>query len=237
MRKLILSSLILVSFISLTFAQQKDSTRYKLTWKKAALPAAFMIVGFTQVGHESKELQVDLREDFPFFKSRLDNIVQYIPAGAFLFNGYFGVEPHQNFKSRAIITAISYATMAITVNILKKTIHETRPDASGDNSFPSGHTATAFTGAELFHQGLKNSAPILSYAAYPIAASVGIYRLLNNKHYLSDVIVGAGIGILSTKLAYSVYHPKTSTKPQKFSLNFSPAKVLGQNGFSISGRF
>ncbi|TKB97690.1 phosphatase PAP2 family protein [Pedobacter cryophilus] len=234
MRKLILSILILVSFISLTFAQQKDSTRYKLTWKKAALPAAFMIVGFTQVGHESKELQVDLREDFPFFKSQLDNVAQYIPAGAFLLNGYL---PHQNFKSRAIVTAISYATMAITVNILKKTIHETRPDASGDNSFPSGHTATAFTGAELFHQGLKNSAPVLSYAAYPIAASVGIYRLLNNKHYLSDVIVGAGIGILSTKLAYSIYHPRMSIKPEKFILNFSPAKVLGQNGFSISGRF
>ena len=237
MRKLILNVVILILWSTATFAQQKDSTNYKLTWKKAFLPAALIIVGFTQVGHESKELQVDLKEDFPFFKSRLDNVAQYIPAGAFLLNGYFGVDPHQNFKSRAIVTVISYATMAITVNILKKTIHETRPDASGDNSFPSGHTATAFTGAELFHQGLKNSSPVLSYAAYPIAAGVGIYRLLNNKHYLSDVIVGAGIGILSTKLAYSIYHPKDNNKLSKYAFSVTPANLFGISGLTFVSSF
>ena len=69
MRKLILGLFIFFSCISLSFAQQKDSLRYKLTWKKAILPTALIIVGFTQVGHESQELQVDLKEDFPFFNS------------------------------------------------------------------------------------------------------------------------------------------------------------------------
>lgn len=236
MKKSVLLILFL-SFFNWTFAQVKDSTRYKLNLKNIAIPTSIMVIGFSQVGHESEELQIDLQEDFPFFKSRLDDIAQYIPLSAVLLSSSLGLKTKNDFKSRFIYSAISYATMGLTVNILKKTISETRPDNSGNNSFPSGHTAFSFTGAEIFHQELKGTHPVLSYAGYPLAAGVGIYRMLNNKHYLSDVLVGAGLGMLSAKLAYAIYHPKTTTKSDKLSINFSPSQVLGKNGFILSARF
>ena len=233
-------SLCIISLLILfygAFAQRNDSARYKLNFKKLAIPTSIMVIGFTQVGHESKELQVDLQEDFPFFKSRLDDVAQYIPLSAVLLSGSLGLKTKNDFKSRFIYSAISYSVMGLSVNILKKTIKETRPDNSDNNSFPSGHTAFSFTGAEIFHQELKEIHPILSYAGYPLAAGVGIYRMLNNKHYLSDVLVGAGLGMLSAKLAYAIYHPKTTDKKDKLSLNFSPSHVLGKNGFTLSATF
>jgi hypothetical protein len=235
--KKFLSLILLFLSISGVFAQVKDSTRYQLNLKNLAIPTSIMIIGFTQLGHESKELQLDLQEDFPFFKSRLDDLAQYLPLSAVLISGSLGLKTAHDFKSRLIYSAISYATMGLTVNILKKTITETRPDNSGNNSFPSGHTAFSFTGAEIFHQELKESHPVLSYAAFPLAAGVGIYRMLNNKHYLSDVLVGAGLGILSAKFAYAIYHPKISNKEDKLSLNFAPTNVLGKNGLMVTARF
>ena len=233
-------SLCIISLLILfngAFAQRNDSARYKLNFKKLAIPTSIMVIGFTQVGHESKELQVDLQEDFPFFKSRLDDVAQYIPLSAVLLSGSLGLKTKNDFKSRFIYSAISYSVMGLSVNILKKTIKGTRPDNSSNNSFPSGHTAFSFTGAEIFHQELKENYPILSFAGYPIAAGVGIYRMLNNKHYLSDVLVGAGLGMLSAKFAYAIYHPKKTYKKDNLSLNFSPSHVLGKNGFTFSATF
>lgn len=224
-------------FINGAFAQVNDSSRYHLNFKNMVIPAAVMVIGFSQVGHESEELQVDLQEDFPFFKSRLDDVAQYIPLSTVLLSGTLGLKTKNGFKSRFVYSAISYATMGLTVNILKKSVTETRPDKSGNNSFPSGHTAFSFTGAEVFHQELKDNYPILSYAGYPLATGVGLYRMLNNKHYLSDVLVGAGIGILSAKLAYSIYHPKENKPTNKLSLNFSATQIMGRNGFSLIGKF
>lgn len=237
---MIKKTLYIIYFIILingAFANVKDSTRYQLNFKNIAIPAAIMVIGISQVGHESEELQVDLQEDFPFFRSRLDDVAQYIPLSAVLLSGTLDLKPKHSFKARFVYSALSYATMGLTVNILKKSVKETRPDQSGNNSFPSGHTAFSFTGAEVFHQELKDNYPVLSYAGYPIASGVGLYRMLNNKHYLSDVLVGAGIGILSAKLAYTIYHPKENKQINKLSLNFSPTQVMGRNGFSLIGKF
>lgn len=238
MLKIALFLIYLISgFCYSCLGQTIDTAHYRLGVKNLAIPSAIIIIGLTQIGHESQEFQTDVREDFPFFKSRLDDIAQYVPLGFTLIGGNLGFKYKHNLKSRFIYSAISYATMGITVNALKKSIHETRPDNSGNNSFPSGHTAFSFTGAEVLHQELKDAHPILSYAGYPLATGVGLYRMLNNKHYLSDVLIGASIGVLSAKLAYAIYHPKENNSLKKSSFNINPATVLGKNGVSIIAKF
>jgi membrane-associated phospholipid phosphatase len=74
-----------------------------------------------------------------------------------------------------------------------------------NTEFPSGHTANAFRGAEIVHQELKFSHPVLSYSGYVVATGVGLLRIYNKNHLLSEVIAGAGLGILSTKLTYWVF--------------------------------
>ncbi len=86
--------------------------------------------------------------------------------------------------------------------IWKHTINVQRPDGSNMKSFPSGHTATVFTGSHILFNEYKDSCPWIGIGAYGIATATGILRMTNNKHWLSDVITGAGIGILSAEVAY-----------------------------------
>jgi len=67
-----------------------------------------------------------------------------------------------------------------------------RPDGSDGRAFPSGHTASAFAMASVLdrHFGLKVGVPTYAFATY-----VALARLSANKHHLSDVIMGAGVGI------------------------------------------
>ena len=98
--------------------------------------------------------------------------------------------------------ATAYLLMAGSVNIIKKTSKITRPDGSDTRSFPSGHTATAFMGAEFLYQEYKDVSHWYGITGYAVAAGTGLFRMSNEKHWLTDVATGAGIGILSTKTAY-----------------------------------
>jgi membrane-associated phospholipid phosphatase len=80
----------------------------------------------------------------------------------------------------------------IFVQGTKFAVGRQRPDGSNSMSFPSGHSASAFATATVVqeHFGWKAGIP-----AYAFASFVGASRLAAGKHYLSDVVVGAGIGI------------------------------------------
>lgn len=135
----------------------------------------------------------------------IDNYIQYAPAVATLGLGLCGVKGQHAFKDRAIIMMMSYATMAIVVNAAKYTFKEKRPDSSSRNSFPSGHTATAFVGAEMLYQEYRNTHPWIGYTAYGLSAAVAYLRMHNDRHWANDVLAGAAVGMLSTKFAYWLY--------------------------------
>lgn len=82
----------------------------------------------------------------------------------------------------------------------KYTAHVRRPDKSNYKSFPSGHTATAFMAAMMMHKEYGDRSPWYSISAFTVATATGISRILNNRHWLSDVLAGAGIGILSDRI-------------------------------------
>ena len=142
-------------------------------------------------------------------KLRIDDHLQYLPiAGVFALPN-LGMEPAHNLKERVLIGATAYAMTAVFVNSMKYTIRQLRPDNSTRNSFPSGHTATVFTGVEMLYQEYKHSEPWVGITGYVVATGVGLLRIYNNRHWASDVTAGAGIGILSAKLSYLLF-PYTS---------------------------
>jgi len=79
-----------------------------------------------------------------------------------------------------------------------------KPGSSFD-SFPSGHTATAFSIATVFAMQYKDkpAVPIISYSA---ATLVGISRLTEHKHWASDVFAGALVGYLCGRQVVSYYN-------------------------------
>ena len=145
----------------------------------------------------------ELREEFKRLRGNryfhADDYIQYAPAVTFISLGKMAFIPHRHQQSeRFLIGTTAFAVMGVLVNSLKHTIDARRPDGSAHNSFPSGHTATAFVGAELTRLEYGN---YYGLGAYLMATTVGVLRMYNNRHWLNDVMAGAGIGVLSAHVA------------------------------------
>jgi len=104
---------------------------------------------------------------------------------------------------------------------IKAAAHRTRPNG-GNHSFPSGHTSATFATAEVIreHYGWKWGVPLYALGGY-----VSVSRMVDNKHWASDVIFGTAIGIVSGRAA-SIGHG-----PQPVSV--APSIIPG--GFAIVG--
>ncbi|MDD6553369.1 MAG: phosphatase PAP2 family protein [Prevotellaceae bacterium] len=107
-----------------------------------------------------------------------------------------------NLGEQIIVTTISIAMQESSVTFLKNNTHVQRPDLSAHNSFPSGHTTMAFVGAELLYQEYGATSSLIGIIGYLIAACTGFLRMYNNRHWLTDVVAGAGLGILIVRFAY-----------------------------------
>lgn len=138
-------------------------------------------------------------------RAKWDNYIQYLPMLEVYGLSACGVKGRHSIKDKTLLLAMSYAYMGVMVNAMKYTLREPRPGNGARNSFPSGHTATAFMGAEMLNQEYKDVSPWIGYSGYATAAVIGYMRMYNNRHYINDVVAGAAIGILSTKLAYWTY--------------------------------
>ena len=139
------------------------------------------------------------------FKTGIDDYTQFFGPAMVVGLKLGGYEGRSDWPRLLASAAMSYGIMAGFVNGIKYTAKEMRPDGSTANSWPSGHTATAFVGASLLHKeyGLTRS-PWWSVAGYGVATATGVMRVLNNRHWISDVMSGAGIGIMSTELGYAL---------------------------------
>jgi hypothetical protein len=195
-------------------AQQNDSitkvdstaAHLKFNYKQLIIPT--VLLGYGIIGLESDQLlsfnsqiRTEVTEDIDR-RITIDDFSQYAPAASVYALNSFGVKGKNNMRDRSVLFVTSYAIMATTILSLKSLVKVERPDGSSKNSFPSGHTATAFAGAEFLWQEYKDKSIWYGIAGYAVATGTGLFRIYNNRHWLTDVAAGAGIGIMSTKLAY-----------------------------------
>ena len=216
----------------LDFNLQKQRTEYSapplrvsyLSPKKLVLPVGMLAYGFMSLKNDAlkeanKETREEILEHNSTFTSSIDNYLQFAPAASVYVLNATGVKGEHNFRDRTILLGMSTVIMTGTVFALKKITRQQRPDGSAYNSFPSGHTATAFSGAEFMQLEYRSKSPFLRYSGYAMAAGTGVLRIYNNRHWLSDVITGAGIGILSTKASYWLFEKvKKKSNPVVISL-------------------
>lgn len=139
----------------------------------------------------------------PFFKTSADDVLKWMPFGFLFLADIFGAGTRSGWKKQVLIAGAAESFKYLISDNLKKLTHEHRPAPyTGNHSFPSGHTCTAFSTAEFLRLELKDSLPILSYSGYLTATAVATIRVMKNRHWLKDVVVGAAVGIIATKLAY-----------------------------------
>lgn len=211
----------------------------KFKWNKLILPGALIAIGAvgtndisgTNVNTPVKETMDKWRGNNYF---RVDDYLQYMPAAAYLCMDFCGIKARHSFKERLMVGATAYLTLAAVVNVTKFSVGEMRPDTEMRNSFPSGHTATAFTGAELVRAeyGLW---PGIS--AYTVATAIAFLRLYNGRHWLNDVVAGAGVGILSARVGYwmlPLYRQWLGWDDGDTMMAFSPIYNYVDRSFSIS---
>jgi hypothetical protein len=136
----------------------------------------------------------------------VEDYLLFVPAVAVYGMNIFGVHGQNNLVDRSIIYGMSNAIANGFVFGLKYFGIEQRPDSTDNYSFASGHTAEAFVSAEFLHQEYKGRVHwTVTAAGYAVATTVGYLRMYHNKHWLSDVVAGAGIGMASTRFSYYLY--------------------------------
>ena len=172
-------------------------------WGRRSVQVGAGLVG-AGVVLSSADLQTrQLRQDYlPTFRYKYDDYLQFAPAVAAVAMKALGVESRSSWERMVVSDALAVGSMLSVVYVVKFGLGRLRPDGSTHNSFPSGHTAMAFTSATILHKEYGHLSPWVSIVGYSTAAVTGISRSLNNRHWLSDIVVGAGVGILSTELGY-----------------------------------
>ncbi len=154
------------------------------------------------------EIHEERQEFLPRFRTHIDDYLQYAPIAAVYGLNLAGIKSEHDFANRTALMIKSEMIMLAMVIPLKKWTAVPRPDSGSPNSFPSGHTAQAFAAATFLHKEYGKEHPLYSILAYTAASGVGVLRVMNNRHWASDVLAGAGIGILSTNLAYATHRNK-----------------------------
>lgn len=172
-----------------------DTVKFEV--RQLIVPASMITAGALFVGIEPfKQARTWVNETIGVHKcSPTDDILQYLPMASYLFLDFAGVESRRSFTDRVIVGATATILLTATTQSVKYIVNEPRPDG-GQHSFPSGHTATAFMGAELLRQ---DYGAWVGAAGYVVATGVGVMRILNGRHWINDVVAGAGIGILCAK--------------------------------------
>ena len=174
------------------------------------VPAALITFGFIAQSIDSlngmdDEIKEEIWLESPHAKISADNFLQHAPAIAVYVLNFAGIKGRHKIVDRSMIYLMSNFFVNATVEPVKRVTHRLRPDETDYLSFPSGHTAHAFANAEFLRMEYKDVSPWYGIAGYGIAITTGLLRVYNNRHWLSDVVAGAGFGIISTKMAYWIY--------------------------------
>jgi membrane-associated phospholipid phosphatase len=162
----------------------------------------------------------------------MDDYLQYLPGAAVYGLDFAGVKAKHNFKERTFVMVSSHLFMALSVTALKHGTGIVRPDGSAANSFPSGHTATVFTGAHVLFREYKDTSPWIGVAGYATATATGVMRILNRRHWLSDVAAGAGLGVLCAEAGYLLL-PVFSRLASEGDPAVAIAPVLGHKTYGL----
>lgn len=145
----------------------------------------------------------------------IDDVLQYTPMAASFLLKAAGVKCRSSWGQRLYKSGASFILCSGTTYLLKHSIHKMRPDGTDNRSFPSGHTAIAFSGATVLHKEFGKTSPWISVAGYAVATITAVDRVRRNRHHWEDVATGAAIGFLSAQASYWIVDKITAKSKKK----------------------
>jgi hypothetical protein len=173
------------------------------------IPTAALAYGFIKLGNNAltnldEEAKHEFYSEHPHKQFTVDNYLQFAPGAAvFALNG-LGIKGKNSLLDQSGVYLLSNIILNGATQSLKGITAVTRPDGT-PRAFPSGHAAEAFASAEFLRREYGDQSVWYTVSGYSAAVAVGVLRMYNNRHWLSDVIAGAGLGVLSTQASYWLY--------------------------------
>jgi len=199
---------------------------------KPFIAPAVLITGGTILNYS--DVKYDIQEwvsKHHSYQGAADDYLRFGPvAGLYTLNA-LGVKAKNNIGNQSALLFKSVLLNTIITKSLKKAFDEKRPTGDPD-SFPSGHTSLAFATAQVIHHEYGENSIWYSVGAYSCAATVGAMRIAKGAHWASDVLAGAGIGMLSTELVYLTHQYKWDWAHMK-RLDIFPFSVGPQKGLTL----
>ena len=207
------------------------------------IPGAAMAYGFVKLDNNAlTRLDQEARHEFysehPHRQFIVDDYLQFAPGAAvFVLNG-LAIKGKNNLIDQSGIYLLSNIILNGTTQSLKRITAVTRPDGT-PNAFPSGHSAEAFASAEFLRREYGEQSVWYTVSGYTAAAAVAVLRMYNNRHWLSDVVAGAGLGVLSTQASYWLYPKikKLFSGKSKNNALILPTYNRGAIGFGMAKIF
>ena len=208
MHRLFSLVMVLLLVLPAVGSEARDSVRVESNFVAGEVVMPLTLIGAGTLGFVQplKDARYEVRDFLNEWRgdhrTQVDDHLQYVPLGAVYGLSLLGADAKHSYVDRTLELATAYLALGGIVNAIKYTVREPRPDGSANNSFPSGHTATTFMGAELVRIEYGDDSPWYSVGAYTAAITVGVLRVYNEKHWFTDVFAGAGVGILSARIGY-----------------------------------
>lgn len=177
--------------------------------KRAVIPSAMLVGAGILTMHDRGPISSwdvnDARDKvLPDFATRADDFLMLAPlVGLYGFNIVSSQNRHE-LSRQTLLLASAGALTSVMVWPTKKLTDIERPNGE-PFAFPSGHTAYAFTIATFMDKEFRHKSPWVSVVSYSIAGATGVLRVLNDAHWMADVLAGAGVGILSVNTVYWIH--------------------------------
>lgn len=136
--------------------------------------------------------------------AQVEDFLQYAPLASRMVLPMTKVESRYSMQDRLFVAVTSIGLTYGATGALKHIVSERRPDGSDRKSFPSGHAARAFLGANMLRHEYGHISPWISVAGYAVATATATLRVTGKHHYTHDVLVGAAIGFASSELSFAL---------------------------------
>lgn len=208
--------------------------------KKVIVPGSLFLVGLLLSDSDfEKNFQAGVQDELDHdFSTSLDDYTRYAPIAQMYIADIVGVKAKNHWFDQTKNLVLSAAITQLITSGMKKGIYKERPNGFNAEAFPSGHTSNAFANATVLYEEFKDSSPLLAYSGYGFATATGALRVMNNKHWVSDVFAGAAVGILVTKLVYHFdYLFRWNPFKKKNDFTVLPSYTDGAVGLHLLKRF
>lgn len=203
-------------------------------YKKLILPSAMVAGGivlkysFFQ-DNAKEQVQKSFGKDYQL---HIDDYLQFVPMAQLFSGKLLGYKSTNDYNRKIANTIVANALVFGSVQLCKKSLNDKRPNGSGNNSFPSGHTTFAFANATLLYLEYKDANFWYASSGYVFATATGVLRMANNRHWLGDVVAGAGWGIGIATLVY-YWNPNLISIKKKKETSFVGFPVIQDNTYGV----